>query len=361
MKRADRSLFTNWWFQIDWRIFGLLVAFSFIGILAGIHSVHLLDKMLMFYAAAAIVFLFVPMFPKKMIIGISWALLAACLILFVITYASPHSIHNSLRWAYVFGFSFMPADLMKPAFIVLTAWFLTRAKKIAPDDFIGDRRVWRNGMWPTYLILFSCVLAAMFFHPDLGNMFMYLLTFGALVFWADAKIRHVLAICGFGLGGAVLFSFAHLHFLTRMFGRADPFQQNQSLNAIMNGGLWGRGEESFLFDRVPMENNDFVFATLAEMWGTVPCAVMLGAMFVLFSLLFKRSVESRDTFSSLAIFGAAFIFALHVAMNVLTAVGLFMKGTTLPFISYGGSSLLAFSLLFAIVLALVRIDKWGSM
>jgi cell division protein FtsW len=145
-----------------------------------------------------------------------------------------------------------------------------------------------------------------------------------------------------------------------MFGGSDGYQVARSLEAIKNGGLWGRGEESFLFQNVPMANNDFVFSGLAEMWGAVACAFLVGAMFVMFCLLFRRAVENKDEFSSLVVFGAAFLFALHVVMNIMTALGLFMKGTTLPFISYGGSSLLAFSILFAIILSLVRQDKWGA-
>jgi len=141
---------------------------------------------------------------------------------------------------------------------------------------------------------------------------------------------------------------------------ADPHQVNRSLDAIRNGGLWGRGEESFLFARVPMANNDFVFAGIAEMWGVVFSVIMLVAMLALFVYMFRKAVENRNEFSALVIFGAAVLFILHVLINVSTAVGLFMKGTTLPFISYGGSSLLSFSILFAIVLALVRLDKWGS-
>jgi len=321
--------------------------------------VHLLDKILLFYAVSAFIFLFVPMVgDKKTIVGMSVLIAFACAVLFIITYASPHVIFNSKRWAYIFGLSFMPADLLKPAFVVLTAWFIVAVKNKAPDDWIADGSLWTDGWWPAYLSAFVFILAAMFFHPDLGNMFMYLMLFGAMLFWAGAGWRYI-----FGAGGVVLaaagLSLFHSHFRTRIMDAADPYQVNRSLEAIKNGGLWGRGEESFLFQNVPMESNDFVFAGIAEMWGAVASAALLAAMFFLFILLFRRAVESKDEFSSLVIFGAAFLFAVHIAMNVLTAVGLFMKGTTLPFISYGGSSLLSFSFLFAIVLALVRQNKWG--
>ncbi|MDR3208377.1 MAG: FtsW/RodA/SpoVE family cell cycle protein [Rickettsiales bacterium] len=358
MKRSDRSLFTNWWFQIDWWILGLVFAFSFVGLLAGFHSLHVLDKIFLFYGVSLVIFLFVPMIGrKKTIIGLMWLLFAACMALFLLTYADPHRINNSLRWARIGGFSVMPADLMKPAFIVLTAWFITEVKRRAPDDWIGAAPLWKGGWWPAYLAAFMAILLSMFFHPDLGNMFMYISVFGTMLFWAGMRWRYVLAFVGAG-AAAFLVSLTHSHFRMRIFGGSDGYQIGRSLDAIRNGGLWGRGDESFLFQNVPMANNDFVFAGLAEMWGAVACAALVGAMFVLFCLLFRRAVENKDEFSSLVIFGAALLFAIHVAMNILTALGGVMKGTTLPFISYGGSSLLAFSILFAIILSLIRQGKW---
>jgi cell division protein FtsW len=359
MKRSDRSLLTNWWFQIDWWIMGLVVAFCFVGILSGIQSVYLFDKIVLFYGLAAGIFLVVPMLPVRAVIGAAWVLLATCLGLFLLTYLSPHVIHESGRWAFVFGQSLMPADLMKPPFVILTAWFLSMVKRRAPDDWIAAASVWRGLWWPAYIALFLPVLVMMFFHPDLGNMFMYIITFGAMVFWAGAKWRYIFAFGGLGVC-AVLTSFLHGHYRARLLGGSDPYQINRSLDAIRNGGLWGRGEESFLFEKIPMNNNDFVFSGIAEMWGALAGVLLLVAMFWMFCLLFRRANQAKDDFASLILFGTAFLFALHVVMNVATATGLFMKGTTLPYISYGGSSLVAFSLLFAAVLGIVRHEKWGG-
>ncbi|MDR2769926.1 MAG: FtsW/RodA/SpoVE family cell cycle protein [Rickettsiales bacterium] len=357
MKRSDRSWLTNWWFQIDWWIFGLVAAFCFIGILCGISSPRLFHKTVFFYAASAAIFLVVPMIGKKMTVNAAWMLLGICMGLFAATYLTPHVIHGSRRWFMIFGWSVMPADLLKPAFVVLTSWFLAHAKRREPADWIGGESV--RSAWACYGAAFAAMLAFMFFHPDLGNMFMYLAVFGAMIFWLGAKWRYIAALGLLGVvAGAV--SMAHSHFRLRLGGGSDGWQAERALDAIRNGGLWGRGEESFLFQRVPMANNDFVFSHLAEMWGGVACAALLAAMFWMFALLFKRSVAARDDFSSLVIFGAAMFFALHVMLNVLTAAGVIMKGTTLPFISYGGSSLVGFSLLLAVALGAIRREKWGG-
>ena len=359
MKRADRSLLTNWWFQIDWRILGPIVIFSMIGLLMGINSVHLIDKWIVFYMAAATIFLFVPMINnKKTIIHLSVLLFVVCCVLLIMTYVDPRIIRGSNRWVHIFGLSLMPADLLKPAFIVLTAWFINKVKSKA-DDFIGDARLWKEGWWPAYLIIFFNLLAMMFFHPDLGNMFLYMMVFGIMLFWAGAKMKYA-AIGGGILGVGVLASMMQPHFVRRIFGGGDDFQTAASLRAIRNGGLWGRNEESWLFQEVPMASTDFIFAGIAEMWGAVAAAAMIGLMMLFFFVLWRRAIDIKDSFSSLVIIGAASIFAIHVVMNVLTGLGLFMKGTTLPFISYGGSSLISFSILFAFVLALVRQDKWGQ-
>ena len=352
-------MLTNWWHQIDWWILGFVGAFSFIGLLSAFHSIHMINKILAFYGMGLVILFFGPMVSKRMIMAGAWALFGACLLLFALTYLSPHVLNSSKRWAYVFGFSLMPADLMKPAFIVLTAWFITKLKSQSADDFIRDAALWKNGWWPTYALAFALLLCMMFFHPDLGNMFIYIAIFAAMIFWAGAKFKYIAMMGG---GGAVLLAAAliHPHARARLLGLTDRYQVTRSIEAIKNGGLWGRGEESFLFARVPMANNDFVFSGIAEMWGAVFSIVMLAAMFALFVVMFRRANAVRDEFGGLVIFGAAVMFALHVIINVATALGLFVKGTTLPFISYGGSSLLSFCILFAIVLAVVRLDKWGD-
>jgi len=362
MKRADRSILTNWWFQIDLKILGLIIAFCMVGLLASISSVNLIHKVILFYVMSAGIFLVVPMVNKKsLIIAGSVVLLVFSLFLFIYTYVDPVVIRGSRRWAFLLGQSVMPADLLKPAFVVLTAWFLTKAKSMAKGDFLLDKNLWKNGMWPAYQGLFLLVLLAMFFHPDLGNMFIYLILFSTMLFWAGAKLWYMLAGSGAVLSLSVVASLIHPHFRTRLLGIGDDFQVQASLNAIRNGGLWGRWEESFLFQEVPMAATDFIFSGIAEMWGGIFAAALIIAMMVFFIILWRRAVESRDFFTSLVIIGAATVFAMHVCMNILTAVGLFMKGTTLPFISYGGSSLLSFSLLFAIVLALIRQEKWNRL
>jgi cell division protein FtsW len=368
MKRSDRSLFTSWWFQIDWSVMGLVAALCAVGMLAGIASPHLLHKILGFYAAGAFVLFVVPMMPRRLIIAGAAVLGAAALGLFLWTYISPTLIHNSARWVRMGGLSLMPADFMKPAFVVLTAWFLVECKKVsgireqvseaAAGDFIGAKNLWTGGWWPVYLALFGGILLMMFFHPDIGNMFMYLAVFAAMLWWLGAKWKYIGGLVALG-ATAFAAAFSHPHFRARLLGTADSWQTDRSIDAIKNGGWFGLWEESNLFERVPMANTDFVFSGIVEMWGAVFAVLLLAAMFVLFAVLWRRAVESRDDFGGLVIFGAAVFFALHTIMNIMTATGVMMKGTTLPFISYGGSSLLAFCLLFAIVLGVIRQDKWG--
>ena len=388
MKRSEASLFTSWWFQIDWAVMGPVVALCFVGMLAGISSPHLLNKIFLFYAAGAFALFIVPMLPRRVVVAGAAILCAAALGLYFWTYISPVAIHNSTRWVRAGGFSVMPADIMKPAFVVLTAWFLSECKKrmnarpaqVLPgrasrakqnfpapqagqkerattDDFVGAKNLWTGGWWPGYLAVFGAVLIMSFFHPDIGNMFMYLIVFAAMIYWMGAKMKYLLGLSVAG-GAAFLAAFMHPHFRARLLGTADSWQADRSVDAIKNGGLFGLWEESNLFERVPMANTDFIFSGIVEMWGAVPAVIMLATMFALFFVLWRRAVESRDDFGGLVIFGVATFFALHIMLNIFTATGIIVKGTTLPFISYGGSSLLAFCLMFAIVLGVIRKDKW---
>ena len=98
MKRSDRSLLTNWWFQIDWSVLGLVVIFSFVGLLAGVYSINLLSKILLFYGIAGLILLFVPMLPKKTILKMCVVLALVCMALFFLTYVAPTEINESKRW-----------------------------------------------------------------------------------------------------------------------------------------------------------------------------------------------------------------------------------------------------------------------
>jgi len=347
------------------------VAFSFVGILTGIVSVNQraapsINKVAFLYLLAAAIFVVVPVVvgKKKTLVDLAWAWLAFCSVLLVMCWIMPNPNlvreTGAHRWASAFGVSLMPIDLLKPAFIILAAWFISSCRRIATEDWIADKALWASGRWPAFLAAFGAFLACMFIQPDLGNMFMYILTFSAMAFVVGIKWRYVFGGAAALTATIAAASITHSHFRMRLMGVADDWQATQSKIAIRNGGLWGQRADSFVFGQVPMANNDFVFSEIAEMWGVVAGAALIAAMFWMFIMLIRRANQAKDDFSMLVIFGVAFMFALHVMMNIFTAIGLFMKGTTLPFISYGGSSLIAFSLMFAAALALARIDKWGK-
>jgi len=144
-------------------------------------------------------------------------------------------------------------------------------------------------------------------------------------------------------------------------GGGDNFQIKQSIQSIQHGGLLGRGDDAFVKQSLPDAHTDFVFSAIAEDSGAILAIVLLGALLYVLKRLVTNALGARDPFVFYACGGAAALFGVQVSINIMSALHLFApKGMTLPFISYGGSSFVAFCLLFGMILALVREDKWKN-
>ena len=166
---------------------------------------------------------------------------------------------------------------------------------------------------------------------------------------------------GLGLLTVAFFTMSHVHnrIISFFTGTGDTYQVDQSIESIQNGGLFGQGDSSFVKQSLPDAHTDFIFAAIAEDAGAIlACGLIVFLMLVLRRLILNAT-SARDNFVFYATGGAAALFGTQVCINLMSTLHLFApKGMTLPFISYGGSSLLSFCLLFGMILALVREDKW---
>ena len=133
----------------------------------------------------------------------------------------------------------------------------------------------------------------------------------------------------------------------------------QSIQSIQNGGLFGQGDGSFVKQSLPDAHTDFIFAAVAEDMGAILACVLIVFLMMVLRRLIVNATAARDKFVFYATGGAAALFGTQVCINLMSTLHLFApKGMTLPFISYGGSSLLSFCLLFGMIMAIVREDKW---
>jgi len=260
------------------------------------------------------------------------------------------SIKGATRWISLPGLSVQPSEFLNPCFAVTTAWLLAEGK--------------RGTKFPGMLIafaLFAVIAVLLKSQPDMGMLAVLTTVFLTQLFVAGMNLA--LVGVGFGLIGAgavAAYSFLP-HFRTRVSSFLDPasgdhYQIDRAMEAFGHGGLLGTGPgEGFIKDKLPDAHADFVFAVMGEEFGLVLCLVLLAvfAFIVLRGLL--RLLGEGDLFVVLAATGLVCSFGLQAFVNMASTLHLIpTKGMTLPFVSYGGSSVMAVALGMGMLLALTR-------
>ncbi|MDW2994826.1 MAG: FtsW/RodA/SpoVE family cell cycle protein [Alphaproteobacteria bacterium] len=378
INRSDDSKVTSWYFEIDRRLLLCVLILMFLSVLfslsAGSVAAERIGQSWHFFMVKAIpfyitglIFLFGASFlNKKQVLILAGANLLFGLLLLPVTVIAPHMINNSARFIH-FGFAnIMPADVMKPGFIVMTAYFLAKMKAKYGADIFLNKDAWRFDTWLSwvwYLLLFAVTVLIIFNHPDLGTAALYLGVFSSMVLIAGLPLSWIPVLVGTGLVMLVVafFTLGHVHrrIISFLTGTGDTYQVDNSVDAIRHGGLLGSGDDAFVKQYLPDVHTDFIFAAIVEDMGAILGCCILVLFFYVFRRLIKIASSSRDLFVLYAVSGTAMLFVGQICFNMLTTLNLFApKGMTLPFISYGGSSLLAYCLLFGMVLAIVREDKW---
>ncbi len=376
--RSEDSKLTSWYFEIDRRLLGCVLLLMVLSVMfvvsAGSVAAERIGQPWYFYLVKAIPFYCVGLFflfgasflDKKWVLRISGLNLIFGLALLPLTVFMPNIINNSARFVDLGPFNVMPADVMKPGFIILTAYFLAQMRKKYGKDIFFNKAAWRFNTWLSwvyYLAIFLPTVIIIFNHPDLGTAVLYLLVFSAMVFIAG--LPWVL-IPGFvAVAGLMLFigyhTLGHVHrrLLAFWTGTGDTYQVDNSVDSIRHGGLLGSGDDAFVKQYLPDVHTDFIFAAIAEDMGAIIACGLLILLFYVFRRLITNASRARDLFVMYAVGGTAAIFGAQICFNMLTTLNLFApKGMTLPFVSYGGSSLLAYCLLFGMILAIIREEKW---
>ena len=378
MLRTEESKLTSWYFEIDRKLLVYVLVLIGLSVICMISAGsvaaerigeswnYYIVKAIPFYILGIITLLGASMLNTKWVLRISWLNVAVGLLLLLVTLIAPHTIKGSDRFVSLFGFAnIMPADIMKPGFIILTAWFLAKMHDTFGDNIFLNRAAWKLrwvSWWP-YLITFLIALAIIFSHPDLGTSILYLAVLGAMFLIAGMPLFFIPAmiVAGLGLLTVAFFTMSHVHnrIIAFFTGTGDTYQVTQSIQSIQNGGLFGQGDSSFVKQSLPDAHTDFIFAAIAEDAGAILACGLIVFLLLVLRRLVVNATNARDKFVFYATGGAAALFGTQVCINMMSTLNLFApKGMTLPFISYGGSSLLSFCLLFGFIMAIVREDKW---
>ncbi|WP_306117720.1 MULTISPECIES: putative lipid II flippase FtsW [unclassified Roseitalea] len=360
-RRSDRSAVADWWWTVDrWFLaaFAVLIGFGIVLSFAaspdvaeriGLDTFHFVERHAIFVVPAIAVMIGVSFLDDRQIRRMALIVLAGSVVLMLAALFFGVEVKGSRRWVRIAGISVQPSEFAKPAFVIICAWLF--AEHLRRPDIPGNLLAG---------VLFAAIAALLVAQPDLGQTVLVAATWGAMFFLAGMSwlwIAVLGAIGAAGLIGAYVLLPHVANRIDRFFtGQGDTFQVDTGREAIVRGGWFGQGPGEGTIKRIlPDSHTDFVFAVLAEEFGIVLCMALVAvfAFIVLRGLL--KSVREEDHFRRLAVSGLVVLIGLQSMINIMVNLQLLpAKGMTLPFVSYGGSSMVAVAISAGIILALTR-------
>lgn len=368
VSRADDSIVGRWWWSVDrWTLAALLILISVGALLSfsaspavarssGLGLFSLAQKHLFFLPLAAGLMVAISMFTIRQVRIFSFLLLFGTIGILLILPLIGNEFNGSTRWLSVGGISLQPSEFVKPAFAVTAAWLISQ-QKTEPGSMASI----------VVFSLYGLLLVLLFAQPDLGQSLLISAIFFVQLFLAGLSLIWIATIIAFGCAIVALayFSLGHVQSRINMFFSGEMeanYQVAKSLKSFMNGGLFGKGPgEGEIKSSLPDAHSDFVFAVLGEEFGLIACFFVLGVIAFVLLQGVVRALSSRSLFIMLAMTGLLTQFGLQAFVNMATSLNMMpTKGMTLPFISYGGSSMMAIGIAMGLLLALGRRGAWES-
>ncbi|MCA3724699.1 MAG: putative lipid II flippase FtsW [Phenylobacterium sp.] len=361
--RSDRSPFGVWWWTMDRWLLGAVAALLVLGVLMSFAAspaaaarmdlgdpFHFALRQCVFAAAGAAILLGASLLDDRGVRRTAFFVyLAAILIMAALPFIG-HSAKGATRWLDLGGFTLQPSEFMKPALIVLVAWMFAEAQKGqgVPGVTIA-------------FVLFGISVALLLIQPDVGQTILISIAFGAAFWMAGVPISWVMGLGVLSISGLASTYFLFPHVASRVDRfinpeAADTHQVDRAAEAIAAGGLLGRGPgEGVMKRHVPDLHTDFIYSVAAEEYGLIFSLALIALFAFLVIRGLYRALKLSDPFQQVAAAGLFVLVGEQVLINIAVNLNLIpTKGMTLPFISYGGSSMLAICLTLGFALALTR-------
>ena len=341
------------WNSIDRLNFILIFILGLLGVLLSFtvnQNFLFINRHTVFFIIGMLIILFLSQQNNKNIRRIALFGFIILIILLLSLYFFEYEVKGSKRWLRILSFSFQPSEVVKPFFIILTSWGISQS--------IKGKKYFLLVTFVSFLALIFLVLL----QPDLGMTILIASTFFCQLFIAGLPMMLVLYGLVLILSLSVLSYFFLDHVKSRIdsfLGNADTYQIDLSLSAFKSGGIFGKGPgQGDLKEKIPDANTDFIFAVAGEELGLIFCLIIL---IIILSIVIKtliKVLKVDNPYKIIAISGLICSFGLQSLINIFSALGMIpTKGMTLPFVSYGGSSMLATSILFGFLLSLTNINN----
>ena len=359
-----------WWYTVDrWMLFGLILL-GFIGLFFSLavspaeaisiktDTYFFLTRHLIYCFISLFFLIVVSILPAGKIRKLSLIIFIGSLIGIFLTLTVGINSGGASRWLPIFGFTIQPSEFLKPSLVIVVSWFLARAR------LEGNTSL---QIIPAILLFLSIFLLLQ--QPDVGQTILIIITVMGLMFFNGLPWKIVIGLISFSiLGGVFLyFNFSHVslrvdNWVNAWFNsdslESRPTQMSSAIDAFENGGLFGQGiGEGWMKYNLPDAYTDFIFAAVAEEGGLFFILLIILIYGFIIIRGFSKIQTLSNYFNQLAASGLLLIFGLqtlfHMAVNLSLVPA---KGMTLPFISYGGSSIMALGICMGMFLSLTKKD-----
>jgi cell division protein FtsW len=359
-EREKLNFIKIWWLKIDKVILGLVLFLILFGLLMNFTSspsiakridapqLFFFKKHLFFIFISIILLIFFSSLRTNHIRLIVPSLFIIIIITLIITLIFGNEIKGSRRWISLFGFTVQPSEFAKIFFVIFNAFLLD---KFNQSKFYIKYSI--SGICCFLLVLLLIM------QPDFGMSFMIILLWSSQLFLYGLPWLAIFAISLFAIAG-VISSYIFLpHVKERVnsfFDIGHNYQIDRSIDAYINGGFFGTGPGGGLVKKhIPDSHSDFIFSVIAEEFGLIISSIIIFIFLYLITRVIKKNNVLEGYFAYLTIGGLIIQFAAQLIINIAVSLAMLpTKGITLPFISYGGSSLIAISIAFGIILAMTK-------
>ena len=344
--------FLNLWLSVDRINLILILSLGFTGLILSfsIDEYFSLNRHTIFFIFSIFLLIALANLDNKNIRRISFFSFIFLLLLMILILFSEYEVKGAKRWIEIFDFTFQPSEIIKPIFVILSAWCISKS--------IEDKKFYL----PLLFVFFFVLLVLILIQPDLGMTVLVSATFFCQLFVAGLSIFLVFLALFFIVGISIFSYFIFDHVKSRInsflggLGGSDTYKIDLSLQAFKNGGLFGKGPgQGILKEKIPDANTDFIFAVAGEELGFIFCLIII---FIILSIIIRsllKVLNLEDPYKIIAISGLICSFGLQCLINIFSSLGLIpTKGMTLPFVSYGGSSMISIAILFGFLLSLTN-------
>lgn len=360
--RERKTPIAEWWWTIDKELLASLVLLLLVGMVLsfaasppvaerlGLGPWHFIIRHGLFMVPALVVLVATSLLSQRAARVAAIAVLAVSIIMLWLTLRFGVEVKGAKRWISAFGQTIQPSEFVKPAFAVIGAWLFAESMK-------------HKGMPARSLATLAMlvIVGGLLLQPDIGQTALVLATWAALLFLSGISwfIIFGLIIAGVGmLFGAYMF---FPHFAKRIDTFINPedgntYQVDKALNSLLEGGWFGRGPgESIAKKFIPDAHADYVFSAAAGEFGILFCLVLVALIAFIVIRALISAQRQTSLFARLAASTLAIQFGLQCAINLAVNLNLIPpKGMTLPFVSYGGTSMIAIAFGMGLMLALTR-------